>query len=313
VVASAIVVGAGPMAVAINPAGTRAYVTNFAASTVSIIDTSTNLVVGSPVNVGANPAGAAVNPQGTKIYVANQSSNTISVIDAVTTAVSTTISAGLGTGPVALGNFIENVPVVISTTPASGATTVSTNTLITATFSKDMDATTITAGTFTVSGVAGAVSYNATTRTATFTPSTTLSDSITYTATVTTGVKDTKGNSLASDFTWTFTTTSGTSTSSCFIATAAYGSPLDRHVSVLRKFRDRHLLTNPAGEMFCRFYSLYSPSIANVIRHHESLRTLTRWTLTPVIWAIECPLLLASIVFTGAVTGFCWRRKLRQL
>ena len=66
-------------------------------------------------------------------------------------------------------------PALVATNPASGATSVPTNQTITATFSKIMDAATITAsGTFTLAvttgGVAvpGTVSYSGTT--ATFTP-----------------------------------------------------------------------------------------------------------------------------------------------
>ena len=38
----------------------RAYVTNFNSSTVTVIDTATNTVVGAPITVGTNPQGIAV-------------------------------------------------------------------------------------------------------------------------------------------------------------------------------------------------------------------------------------------------------------
>jgi YVTN family beta-propeller protein len=306
---STVTVGAGPKTVAINPAGTMAYVTNSVPGNVSIIDTSTILVVGSPVNVGVGPAGAAVNPLGTMIYVANQTSNTISVIDVATNTVITTISAGLGSGPVALGNFFENVPQVISTLPASEARSVSRDTLVSAKFSTDMDATTITTSTFTVSGVTGTVGYDASTRTATFTPASSLSELTIYTATITTGVKDTLGHSMMSNYTWTFITSSEHSTGACFIATAAYGSPLAHHVEVLRNFRNRYLLTNPVGQTFCRFYSRYSPPIAEIISRHEFLKTTTQWALSPLIFVIEYPLCLGFIVILGAAISLSRRRR----
>jgi Ice-binding-like/Bacterial Ig-like domain len=102
-----------------------------------------------------------------------------------------------------------SAPTVISTVPVNGATTVAVNTTISATFSEVMDATTINAATFTVSGpgatpVAGIVTYAGTT--ATFTPATALLSSTLYTATITTGAKDTAGASLAANFVWTLTT-----------------------------------------------------------------------------------------------------------
>jgi hypothetical protein len=66
---------------------------------------------------------------------------------------------------------------------------------------------TIDATTFTMSGgVTGTVTYDAASNTATFTPAAPLANATTYTATVTTGVKDQIGNSMATDAVWSFTT-----------------------------------------------------------------------------------------------------------
>jgi len=102
-------------------------------------------------------------------------------------------------------------PTVTSVTPAAGSTLVCPiPAVITATFSKAMNPATISTTTFTLTAagtsVAGSVSYAAATNTATFTPSATLAPNTTFTATITTGAKDTFGNSLAANFTWTFTT-----------------------------------------------------------------------------------------------------------
>ena len=69
----------------------------------------------------------------------------------------------------------------------------------------------------------------------------------------------------------------------CFIATAAYGSPMYPHVNVLREFRDRFLLINGIGKCFVRLYNTYSPSIADCIAKHDSLRAIVRVSLLPVV------------------------------
>ncbi|WGJ13433.1 hypothetical protein QEV83_12060 [Methylocapsa sp. D3K7] len=49
------------MGIALTPDGTRAYVTNRVAKTVSVIDTATNLVTAT-VPVGASPQGIGIVP-----------------------------------------------------------------------------------------------------------------------------------------------------------------------------------------------------------------------------------------------------------
>ncbi|MBN1445517.1 MAG: right-handed parallel beta-helix repeat-containing protein [Candidatus Omnitrophica bacterium] len=69
--------------------------------------------------------------------------------------------------------------------------------------------------------------------------------------------------------------------SKCFIATAAFGSPFERHVQVLREFRDKYLLTNPAGQAFVRWYYSHSPKYAAVIAQNPVLKTAVRVALMP--------------------------------
>jgi hypothetical protein len=102
-------------------------------------------------------------------------------------------------------------PSAISVAPPNGATGACPNTIVTATFSKAMNPSSIDDTTFTVIGpgaapVAGQVTYDSSSHTAIFTPSSTLALNTAYTATITTGARDLFGNALASNFVWTFTT-----------------------------------------------------------------------------------------------------------
>jgi len=69
----------------------------------------------------------------------------------------------------------------------------------------------------------------------------------------------------------------------CFIATAAYGSPLASHIKVLSRFRDHFLLTNRIGNRFVRFYNTYSPPMADFIKKHDNLRVMVRLGLIPLV------------------------------
>jgi len=75
----------------------------------------------------------------------------------------------------------------------------------------------------------------------------------------------------------------------CFIATAAYGTPLDSRLDILRGFRDRFMITNAPGRALIRFYYRHSPPMADFIAERDWLRTIVRGLLTPIVFAIEYP------------------------
>ena len=68
----------------------------------------------------------------------------------------------------------------------------------------------------------------------------------------------------------------------CFIATAAFGSPLGRYVQTLRDLRDRYLLASPIGKALAALYHKFSPPIARFIARNGVLRSMVRIGLYPV-------------------------------
>jgi hypothetical protein len=103
-----------------------------------------------------------------------------------------------------LGDFTP--PTVTARTPGIGATNVAADANVTATFSENVQTSTIT---FQVRDSAsnlipGVLTYDAATKTATFNPNQNLGALQTYTVTIS-GAKDAAGNTMAS-VTWTFTT-----------------------------------------------------------------------------------------------------------
>jgi hypothetical protein len=69
----------------------------------------------------------------------------------------------------------------------------------------------------------------------------------------------------------------------CFIATAAYGTPMAEEIQILREFRDEYLLTNSLGRAFVDFYYMVSPPIAEFITEHPSLKPMVRAGLVPAV------------------------------
>ena len=79
--------------------------------------------------------------------------------------------------------------------------------------------------------------------------------------------------------------------SRCFIATAAYGSPMAKDVRYLRAFRDQYLLTNKPGRWFVEEYYRLSPPLADDLRAHDAWRAIVRLALSPLVmlskWLVD--------------------------
>jgi len=73
----------------------------------------------------------------------------------------------------------------------------------------------------------------------------------------------------------------------CFIATAAFGTPMEEEVLVLRQFRDNYLLTNRPGRAFVAVYYKISPPIAEYIRKCGPARVVVRAVLKPIVQLCE--------------------------
>jgi hypothetical protein len=69
----------------------------------------------------------------------------------------------------------------------------------------------------------------------------------------------------------------------CFVATAAYGSPLAGEIGTLRMLRDRHLASNALGRQLIAFYYAVGPVLAEPVREHEWLAAAVRSILWPVV------------------------------
>jgi hypothetical protein len=73
----------------------------------------------------------------------------------------------------------------------------------------------------------------------------------------------------------------------CFIATAAYGSPLNQRLTEFRWFRDHYLETNPLGRMAVQVYYRVSPPIAGLIAEYPWLGGMVRGVLDPIADRIQ--------------------------
>jgi len=88
----------------------------------------------------------------------------------------------------------------------------------------------------------------------------------------------------------------------CFIATAAYGTPMAEEIQTLREFRDGYLLTNPLGRAFVDFYYKVSPPIAEFITEHPSLKPIVRAGLVPAV-AMSTVVINTTAVEKTAIVG----------
>ena len=73
----------------------------------------------------------------------------------------------------------------------------------------------------------------------------------------------------------------------CFIATAAYGTPMAEEINTLRRFRDEVMEPNLLGKYFVTLYYDISPPLARVIARSKSMKAFVRLNLKPIIRSLE--------------------------
>ena len=175
-----------------------------------------------------NSAGATI--ASTTSY--NAANNTVTLKPTAALAYSTAYTVTLSGAKDAAGNTMASrswsfttaaqvgvditSPTVTATNPTGNATSVPVGIGLTVTFSESLATSTVNTSTFTLKDSTGktipaTVTYSDGNRTATLTPTSALSNSTKYTATVS-GVTDLVGNAISNAYSWAFTTAASTST-----------------------------------------------------------------------------------------------------
>ena len=141
---------------------------------------------------------------------------TVTVTNAVTDLAGNALTSGVVSNPWTFTTGLApdvTSPFTTLTYPPAGATSICINSVVTVTFNENIDVRTLTSDNFFVAGpdgrrLDGSLSYNATSRIATFTQSVNFLPNTVYTATVTNGITDRAGNPLVAGAIpnpWTFT------------------------------------------------------------------------------------------------------------
>ena len=187
---------------------------------------ATNVAVSSPVtatfNTAVQPSAITFilkTPGGATVpaSVTYNSSDTIATLTpSAALAYATTYTLTLNGAQNSSGNspvtwsFSTVGPTIVSVGPPASANGVAASYAVYATFNESIQAGSITASDFTLKTASGAVvlasiSYNASTNTATLTPTLPLAWSATYTVSIS-GATDSSGHTMANALTWSFTT-----------------------------------------------------------------------------------------------------------
>jgi len=98
-----------PSAIAVNPITNRIYIAHYGTNNVTVIDGSSDTVIGTGIAVGTSPMAIAVNTETNTIYVPNNVSGTVSVINGTTNSVGATLTVGTNPRGIAVNPVTNRV------------------------------------------------------------------------------------------------------------------------------------------------------------------------------------------------------------
>jgi hypothetical protein len=102
----------------------------------------------------------------------------------------------------------------------------------------------------------------------------------------------------------------------CFVATAAYGTPIHSHLDILRWFRDTYLAKTELGRDFIKYYYEVGPGWAKAIEDSPVARAVVRgllWPVVMILMLLQYSPMVAYLVLAvfGIILVYSWARPRR--
>jgi hypothetical protein len=96
----------------------------------------------------------------------------------------------------------------------------------------------------------------------------------------------------------------------CIFTSALRDTRFADKLPLLRRFRDRYLMTNAPGRGVVAAYERISPALVTLLDRHDWARPLVHTALVPVLFGVLYPAAVLILMLT-ALAGFTWRRSTR--